>query len=161
VTVGYEDEVVGHRLEPPVDADLGRPGSVCARQAPTGAIAIHPRRAANGDGIATFGFKVGNSFALKNGRSPGPADVSFAYGLASDEVLVGDWNGDGRDTLAVRRARTYYLKNSFTGGPADVTLSFGLTTDEAYVGDRNRDGKDTLGVPAVIAAGTRSGEDNR
>jgi hypothetical protein len=100
----------------------------------------------NGDGVDTFGFRVGSSFVLKNSLSPGPADVSFSYGVPSDEVLVGDWNGDGRDTLAVRRGRTYYLRNSLGGGPAETTFVYGRETDEVLVGDWNGDGRDTLAV---------------
>jgi hypothetical protein len=100
----------------------------------------------NGDGVDTFGFRVGSSYVLKNRLAPGPADVTFSYGLASDAVLVGDWNGDGRDTLGVRRGQTNYLKNSLSGGAADVTFGYGQASDVVLVGDWNGDGRDTLGV---------------
>jgi hypothetical protein len=100
----------------------------------------------NGDGVDTFGFRVGSSYALKNRLAPGPADVTFSYGAASDVALVGDWNGDGRDTLAVRRGSTFYLKNSLGGGAADVVFSYGQPSDGVLVGDWNGDRRSTLAV---------------
>jgi hypothetical protein len=100
----------------------------------------------NGDGVDTFGFRVGNRYVLKNRLAPGPADVTFGYGQASDVVLVGDWNGDGRDTLGVRRGQTNYLKNSLSGGAADVTFGYGQASDVVLVGDWNGDRRSTLAV---------------
>jgi hypothetical protein len=100
----------------------------------------------NGDGVDTFGFRVGNQYVVKNSLAPGPADVTFFYGAASDVALVGDWNGDGRDTVAVRRGATTYVKNSLSGGGADVAFVYGAASDVALAGDWNGDGRSTLAM---------------
>jgi hypothetical protein len=45
----------------------------------------------------------GRTYYVRNSLSSGAADLTFIYGLVSDEAHVGDWNRDGRDTLGVRR----------------------------------------------------------
>jgi hypothetical protein len=100
----------------------------------------------DGDGVDSFGFRSGSSYAFKNSHAPTPPDMTVSYGRAGDVVLVGDWDGDGDDTLAVRRGNTYYIKNSFTGGPADITVAYGRPSDVVLVGDWNGDGTDTLAV---------------
>ena len=94
----------------------------------------------------------GNWYYLTNGTTGGKADITFAYGKATDVVLIGDWNGDAKDTLGVRRGSQYYLTNGTTGGTADITFAYGKSDDVVLVGDWNGDAKDTLGVrrPAVI-----------
>ncbi len=75
----------------------------------------------------------------------GSANVSFSWGVPSDEVLVGDWNGDGKDTLALRRGNTFAFTNDVSPAAAPrFTVSFGQAGDEVLVGDWNGDGKDTL-----------------
>jgi GH25 family lysozyme M1 (1,4-beta-N-acetylmuramidase) len=96
-------------------------------------------------GCRTITF-AGSWFYLSNTLTGGGADVAFTYGLASDQVLVGDWDGDGKDTLAVRRGNVYYFKNSLTGGVADAVVPYGRADDQVLVGDWNGDGKDTLAV---------------
>ncbi|RYQ41235.1 alpha-amylase [Bifidobacterium pseudolongum subsp. globosum] len=97
-------------------------------------------------GSDSIGVRRGNVFHLRNALSGGAADVSFTYGRASDEVLVGDWDGDGVDTIALRRGNTLHLLNSLHGGAADVTFSYGRASDEVFVGDWDGDGVDTFGV---------------
>ncbi len=98
------------------------------------------------DGGDSFGFRLRNTYALKNALAPTAPDVSFSYGQVTDTVYVGDWNGDGVDTLAVRRGNLYYLKNTFGGGAADVVQAYGRPNDVVLVGDWDGDGDDTLAV---------------
>ena len=100
----------------------------------------------NGDGVDSFGFRVSNTYALKNALAPTAPDITVPYGRATDVVLVGDWDGNGTDTLAVRRGNTYYMKNSFAGGVADITVPYGRPTDVVLVGDWDGNGTDTLAV---------------
>lgn len=100
----------------------------------------------NADGVDSLGFRLGNTYALKNALAPTAPDVTFSYGRSSDDVLVGDWDGDGIDTLAVRRGNTYYLKNSFGSGAADIVVSYGRASDVVLVGDWDGNGTDTLAV---------------
>ena len=89
---------------------------------------------------------VGTVFYLNDGIS-GDAGSVFSWGVASDEVLVGDWNGDGKDTVALRRGNTYAFTDEVRPGSAPVfSVVFGTASDEVLVGDWNGDGKDTLGV---------------
>ena len=75
----------------------------------------------------------------------GTANISFSWGVRSDEVLVGDWNGDGKDTVALRRGNTFAFTNNVSPTAAPkFTVSFGRPEDEVLVGDWNGDGKDTL-----------------
>ena len=91
-------------------------------------------------------YPAGVGYYVSNSLAGGKAATTFAYGTASDTVLVGDWNGDGKDTLAVRRGKVYYIKNSLGGGQADTVIGYGNPSDQILVGDWNGDGKDTLAV---------------
>ncbi|MCD7981270.1 MAG: hypothetical protein LUF32_02980, partial [Clostridiales bacterium] len=64
----------------------------------------------------------------------GGTDLSFTFGKASDEILVGDWDGDGLDTICLRRGNIYYFSNTL-GGTTDYYIKFGKDTDEVLVGD--------------------------
>ncbi|MCD7865784.1 MAG: Ig-like domain-containing protein, partial [Clostridiales bacterium] len=94
----------------------------------------------------TLAVRRGNLYYFSYSLKSGNADKTVAYGKATDEVLIGDWDGDGVDTICVRRGNTYYFKNTITGGNADIVIAYGKTTDEVLVGDWNGDGKDTLAV---------------
>ncbi|MCD7982158.1 MAG: hypothetical protein LUF32_07600 [Clostridiales bacterium] len=102
------------------------------------------------EAIATVGDTVvlrsGNTFSFwYTLESDGP-DLVLDYGLAGDEVLIGDWDGDGIDTICVRRGNTFYFKNDFSSGDADFFITYGKEGDEVLVGDWNSDGMDTLAV---------------
>jgi len=97
----------------------------------------------NGD---TLAVRRGNTYYFSYSLKSGVADKVIAYGKASDEVLIGDWDGDGVDTLCVRRGNTYYFINSLKSGVADQVIAYGKSTDEVLVGDWDGDGKDTLAV---------------
>ena len=87
----------------------------------------------------------GNEYHLSDSFSA-QANISFAYGAASDRAYAGDWNRDGIDSLAVRRGNIYHLRNALSGGAADRQVAYGRTTDVVLVGDWNGDGIDTLAV---------------
>lgn len=94
----------------------------------------------------SLGVRRGRDMHLRNSLSGGVADVTFPYGVVSDEVFVGDWDGDGVDTFAVRRGKTFYLSNSLRGGNAEVVFEYGRAGDVILVGDWDGDGKDTFMV---------------
>ena len=105
-------------------------------------------------GISTIGVRRGNNFYLRNSNSTGPHDISFNFGKAADDPLMGDWDGDtgisasqpGGKTAGVRRGNNFYLRNSNSTGPHDISFNFGKSTDEPLVGDWNGDGVDTVGI---------------
>ena len=94
----------------------------------------------------SLGVRRGRDMHLRNSLAGGVADVTFPYGVVSDEVFVGDWDGDGVDTFAVRRGKTFYLSNSLRGGNAEVVFEYGRAGDVILVGDWDGDGKDTFMV---------------
>lgn len=87
----------------------------------------------------------GTLWQLRSGLQSGTVQ-SFAYGVASDQKVMGDWNGDGVRTPGVFRAGTFYLRNSNTSGPGQIVFTFGQPGDVAVVGDWNGDGVETVGV---------------
>jgi hypothetical protein len=86
------------------------------------------------------------TFYLKNGLYGGNANVTAAFGIATDIPVMCDWNGNGTKTVGVYRNGTFFLKNSNTGGNADITINFGITGDKPICGDWDGDGIDTIGV---------------
>lgn len=88
---------------------------------------------------------TGNEYFLSDTFSA-EANTRFAYGTASDEVYVGDWDGDGDDTLALRRGAQFLVRNSNTSGGAEYTFSYGRPGDTVLIGDWDGDGVDTLAV---------------
>jgi GH25 family lysozyme M1 (1,4-beta-N-acetylmuramidase) len=97
-----------------------------------------------GLGCRTVVF-AGSWFYLNN-QNGGPPDLAFNYGIASDDVMVGDTDGTGGDSLIIRRGNVYYFRNTLGPGPADSALAYGTADDTVLVGDWNGDGKDTLAV---------------
>jgi peptidoglycan/xylan/chitin deacetylase (PgdA/CDA1 family) len=87
----------------------------------------------------------GTLWQLRSGLQSGTVRT-FAYGVASDQKLIGDWNGDGVRTPGVFRAGTVYLRNSNTSGAGEIVFAFGQPGDVAVVGDWNGDGIETTGV---------------
>ncbi len=88
----------------------------------------------------------GNVRYLRQTRSTGAADFSYAYGDATDIPLVGDWDGNGTKTPGLFRDGNWYLRNSNAAGPPDIALGYGDPTDVPIVGDWNGDGVDTVGI---------------
>ena len=65
-------------------------------------------------------------------------------GMASDELLVGDWDGDGIDDIGYREGSTFHLLNRVSG--QETTFAYGRPGDDVYVGDWDGDGDDTIAV---------------
>lgn len=106
---------------------------------------VSPPPAPEGDTIGVYRPSDGSMY-LRRSNTPGFADVSSVYGMATDVPVAGDWDGDGDDTIGVFRNGTFMLRNEVTPGFADVEVSFGLPTDLPVVGDWDGDGDDTIGV---------------
>ena len=85
---------------------------------------------------------------LTNGLAGDPYTLAegFAYGPASAEVYLGDWDGDGVDTPAYREGNVFHVRNSNTPGEPDAQLAYGRPGDVVYVGDWDGDGVDTFAV---------------
>jgi hypothetical protein len=49
---------------------------------------------------------------------------SYAYGLATDQPITGDWNNDKRTTYGVVRLNQWYLVNTLNGATA-LSFPFG------------------------------------
>ena len=86
-------------------------------------------------------------------------DETFTFGLATDHIVVGDWNGDGKTKVGVFRDAASF--NPADAGDAifsldtngnhqfdagDQVFVFGLITDHLIVGDWNGAGKSEVGV---------------
>lgn len=66
-----------------------------------------------------------------------PTDRVWAFGVATDQQVVGDWTGDGKAKIGVFRAGTWYLDANGNGAwnTGDLIRGpFGLATDKAVVG---------------------------
>lgn len=98
------------------------------------------------DSIGLFDTRE-NRFDLRNENSPGPADLSFVYGIGAVSPLVGDWDGDGRDTVGVfdRGSGLAYLRNGNSTGPEDIVADIGRPGTTLVAGDWDGDGRDSLG----------------
>jgi hypothetical protein len=123
----------------------------------------------DGDGDSELGVaRPNNSGGLvfpldSNGNRafvPGVARV-FSFGLASDIIVIGDWDGNGIDELGVARpnatgGRVFSLDSNgslvFDPG-VDQVFNFGLANDRIVVGDWNANGIDKLGVARPNATG--------
>ncbi|MEO7572890.1 MAG: SpoIID/LytB domain-containing protein [Acidimicrobiales bacterium] len=84
---------------------------------------------------------------LRNTSSSGVADVSRAFGLKGDQVLLCDWNGDGVDTPGVFRGGLWETTDSnLPNGPTNPAFGYGDPGDIAVCGDWTGEGKDTPGI---------------
>jgi len=105
----------------------------------------------DGNGTTTVGYRHADpvnhtsTFYLRNSNTSGNADYVFAYGLDTDEVLVGDWDGNGTQTIGIRRGTTFALRNSNSSGAPDIAFNFGDPNDEFFVGDWEGDRVETVG----------------
>jgi hypothetical protein len=70
----------------------------------------------------------------------------FAFGIAGDVPLAGDWDGDGIDTVGVYRPGdgNVYLRNSNTTGFAEIQFFAG--PGQPVVGDWEGNGVDTVAM---------------
>src|SRR5512133_521170 len=85
------------------------------------------------------------AWMLRTTLTPGPAQVQFAFGLAGDRKVMGDWNGDGTRTPGVFRDGTWYLRDRNGPGGTYFSFVFGAPGDQPVVGDWNGDGIETVG----------------
>jgi hypothetical protein len=88
-------------------------------------------------------------------------DSVFNFGLATDTVVIGDWNGDGTDKIGVVRATpgggaVWSLDTNGDGvfDKGDSVFNFGLATDTLIIGDWNGDGRAKIGVVRAAPDGT-------
>src|SRR5439155_21052916 len=93
-----------------------------------------------------------------NNRQLDGDDLSFKFGIATDRIVVGDWNGDGKSKVGVFRDGTAFgspggavftldINNNHDFDPGtDSVVIFGLIRDGLLVGDWNGDGKSKVGV---------------
>jgi hypothetical protein len=103
----------------------------------------------NGTGGLVFSLDSNGNRAFDPG-----VDRVFNFGLASDIIVVGDWDGNGIDELGVARPNgtgglVFSLDSNgnlvFDPG-VDQVFNFGLANDRIVVGDWNASGVDKLGV---------------
>ena len=114
----------------------------------------------NGDGKDEVGVFRGNAngvgvFSLDtNGDHQFDAgDQVFTFGLATDKIVIGDWNNSGTDKVGVYRdngAGVGLFSLDTTGDHQfdanSSVFTFGLATDTVVIGDWNGDGRDKVGV---------------
>ncbi|MDP6446493.1 MAG: fibrinogen-binding protein, partial [Pirellulaceae bacterium] len=76
-------------------------------------------------------------------------DHVFAYGMAHDKAIAGDWNGDGVSSIGVFRNGEWRLDLNGDGrwsDDHDGSFTFGQAGDLPVVGDFDGDGVDDIGV---------------
>jgi extracellular elastinolytic metalloproteinase len=90
------------------------------------------------------------TFFLRNSNTPGPADLTFAFGAPGAIPIVGDWDGNGSTTVGIYVPATgaFFLSNTNAAGPADTVFIFGAAGAGLIpiAGDWNNDGVDTVGL---------------
>lgn len=96
-----------------------------------------------GQDTTRIAVRQGNAFVFADENTE---PVSYTFGRASDDVVVGDWNADGRDDLAVVRGATWYFDWTHDGGEADASVTFGRPGDTPLAGDFDGDGADSIAV---------------
>ena len=80
----------------------------------------------------------------------GTSDISFVFGQAGSDFLIGDWDNDGIETIAIRETRAtdrgkFFFDND--GDPApELSFVLGEDTAEPVSGDWDGDGDDNVGV---------------
>jgi len=97
----------------------------------------------NGDGWDTPGmYRPANGFVyLTNAIPPnggvgfGDPALTFFFGMAGDQVFVGDWNNDGIDTLGINRVGRIFLSNTNATTFANQDFWFGTPTDTPFGGN--------------------------
>lgn len=113
-------------------------------------VAIQVGAAPPPGGTDTIGvyFPSNRTFYLRNGNSPGFADMTIQYGPAGAVPVVGDWDGNGTATIGVYdpASRTFYLRNTNSPGFADQTIQYGPAGATPIVGDWDGNGTTTIGV---------------
>src|SRR5262249_61845554 len=102
---------------------------------------------ANGFGVGVFSLDTNGDHVFDAG------DDVFLFGLATDKIVIGDWNGDGRDKVGVYRNNGagvgIFSLDTMGDRQFDANSSvflFGLASDTVVIGDWNGDGRDKVGV---------------
>jgi uncharacterized protein YkwD len=101
----------------------------------------------NGNGVGVFSLDTNDDHAFDANSTV------FTFGLATDKIVIGDWNGDGKDKVGVYRDNGLgvgLFSLDTTGAhqfDANSTVfTFGLASDTVVIGDWNGDGRDKVGV---------------
>ena len=73
------------------------------------------------------GSTLAGVFYLRNSNTPGPPDLTIAYGGPWDVPVVGRWGvGPGADTIGVYSFGNWYLRTTNTPGRPDVAFAYGI-----------------------------------
>ncbi len=93
---------------------------------------------------------------IANHRTIDSSCETFTFGLATDHIIVGDWNGAGTSEVGVYRDAATYIAadagdivfsiNSNGDHATFTNFVFGLITDKVVIGDWNGAGKSEVGV---------------
>jgi hypothetical protein len=101
----------------------------------------------NGSGVGVFSLDTNGDHQFDAG------DDVFTFGLATDKIVIGDWNGDGRSKVGVYRdnGSGAGLFSLDTNGDHQFdanskVFTFGLASDTVVIGDWNGDGRSKVGV---------------
>ena len=101
----------------------------------------------NANGVGVFSLDTNGDHQFDAG------DQVFTFGLATDKIVIGDWNNSGTDKVGVYRdngAGVGLFSLDTTGDhqfDANSTVfTFGLATDTVVIGDWNGDGRSKVGV---------------
>ena len=101
----------------------------------------------NGHGVGVFSLDTNGDHQFDAG------DDVFTFGLATDKIVIGDWNGDGRSKVGVYRdnGAGVGLFSLDTNGDrqfdaSSAVFTFGLASDTVVIGDWNGDGRSKVGV---------------
>ncbi len=102
------------------------------------------------------GVVADNTFLLRSTLTAGTATETYAYGLAGDVPLMGDWIGSGLETAAVVRGSrhgpldagdlTWLLRQVPGSGRPEVVFNYGRAGDIPVAGDWTGNGVTTPGV---------------
>jgi len=94
------------------------------------------------DGIGVY---RDGTWYLRNTASPGPAEITVAYGAPGYQPVVGRWTA-GVTGIGVYVKGNWFLRNSVSPGAPTASFAYGAPWDIPVVGDWNGDGIDTVGV---------------
>ncbi|MEE4379344.1 MAG: VCBS repeat-containing protein [Candidatus Competibacteraceae bacterium] len=99
-----------------------------------------------------IGVKRGANWFLDlngNGAWDAGTDLTYTFGIATDQPVTGDWNGDGNTEIGVKRGANWFLDLNGNGAwdaGTDLTYAFGIDSDQPVTGDWNDDGITEIGV---------------
>ena len=104
----------------------------------------------DGSGSGIFILDIANHHTLDSSCE------TFTFGLATDHIIVGDWNGSGTSKVGVYRDAASFIPAdagdavfsiNTNGDRATFTnFVFGLITDKVIIGDWNGGGQSEVGV---------------